>query len=291
MTCNAEAMAIGAAGESETAARDLPEQAAADDETAEGHSSSGGNRPSRLKKCLRAAVALVGLSVCCLFALYAAMSGKLAGWLDSLADLPYSTRFIIINAAVILMNMPFAYGYSVVVISFGFAFGWSAAPAALLSGLLLGPWLAFWTNRYVLFRGSTPEGLTAWLPNATARRWVRAVLEGIKHDSCRVLIVMATRNSPIAMGLQHVILCAAGPPFWVHAVGMFFGGIPDILLGLYVGILVRSATDQATDTVDGVKMGIVIGQGCAVLVATSLMGFSARRMLRKYHRNSQAPGV
>lgn len=236
-----------------------------------------------LQFACRVLTLVVGVS-CCGFAVWATVSGELQRWTEFLMDLSYEVVCLIIIGLLVFLNMPFGYGYSVVVIASGFGFGWAALPPVLVGGLLVGPWAAFYLNTRLLFRGKTPDELVKAIPTTRVRCWVRAVLLGIREDKCSVLIVIATRFSPLAMGIQLLVLCAAGPPFWVFALGMFCGGIPDLVLCVYVGTLFRAATDEASKEADEVKFALIVAQAFACIFVMLLVSLAARRMIRKYDR-------
>lgn len=222
----------------------------------------------------------------CAFAVWATFSGNLQKWIAALEAIPYPVTFVILILIIMFMNMPFGYGYSVVCIASGFGFGWKGLPPILIGGLLLGPWAAYGVNQCLFFRGKTPEELVHWIPNAQAKRLVRAVILGVRLDRCSVLIVAATRTSPLAVGLQVIILSAAAPPLLSFAIGMFIGGMPDLILSVYIGTLVRSATDEAsggaTKQADSVKLILIVAQLLACFLLMGLVSFAARRMLKKY---------
>lgn len=227
---------------------------------------------------------IVGLS-CCGFAVWATVSGELQRWTELLMDLSYGVVCLIIVGILIFLNMPFGYGYSVVVISAGFGFGWAALPPVLLGGMFFGPWAAYAFNQFMFFKGKTPQELVDWIPSARAKRLVRAVILGIRLDRCSVMIVAATRSSPLAVGIQLLILSAAAPPLGAFCIGVVVGGLPDLVVSIYIGTLVRSALDQAseeTDKADSVKLIVIIVQIVACLLLMALVSFTARRMLKKY---------
>jgi len=211
--------------------------------------------------------------------------GNLRSWIRALEEIPYPVTFVILLLVVMFMNMPFGYGYSVVVISAGFGFGWAALPPVLIGGMFFGPWAAYACNQCLFFKGKTPEELVDWIPNARMKRLVRAVILGIRLDRCSVMIVAATRSSPLAVGIQLLILSAAAPPLWAFCLGVLVGGLPDLIVSIYIGTLVRSALDQAsetTDKADSVKLIVIIVQIVACILLMALVSCTARRMLKKY---------
>lgn len=240
----------------------------------------------RCRKILSNALLLCVFLACFSLGAWATITGNLEEGVKSVADLHYAIVFTIIVVLMLFVNMPFGWGYSVVVTSTGFGIGWKGLPAVLIGGVFFGPCLAWFVNRQILLKDSTSEKLISRVPHKRSRRWIHAIITGLHEDTYSILIVAATRPSPLLSGWQNLILAIASPPFWsCYVAGTIIGGSPDATLYTYLGILLRKATDEANSTSDTVNLAIYIIQGVACVLFLLLTSCVARRRLARYHQD------
>lgn len=228
-------------------------------------------------------VSLFSLSI------WATCSGRLEDAVKSISDLHYAIVFSIIAGLMICVNLPCGWGHTVIIAAAGFGISWRALPPVWIGGVLLGPSLAYFVNREIVFRKETPEQIFKRVPHARARRMMQAIAIGIKEDKCHVLIVAATRASPLFVCMQNLVLSAAQLPFWSFVVGTILGGSPDVALITYLGILLRKTTEEASSRQDTVKIVSFILQVMACVLVTSIISCAAKRALGKYKPDEGQP--
>ncbi|MCC6643999.1 MAG: VTT domain-containing protein [Polyangiaceae bacterium] len=153
----------------------------------------------------------------------------------------------------------------------GYVYGLSAGLVIAAVGVTLASTCAFFAGRGIFRVLPRPE--------FTETRAGRAIERLVARDGLKItLLVRATPVMP--QNLLHFVFGTTALKPWQHAVATGVGMLPMNAVHVYVGSLVKSATDLAADKQDK-PLGALVFMGLASVVAIALVSRVAKRSLAR----------
>ncbi|MDB5509641.1 MAG: associated Golgi protein [Hyphomicrobiales bacterium] len=141
----------------------------------------------------------------------------------------------------------------------GIAFGWWSAPLVLVSATI-GATLAFLTSRYFI------HGRVCKLIQKRPR--MNAIVEAVDEEGWVALALM--RLSPvIPFNVQNYLLGVTNVAVPTYFASTFAGMLPGTLVGTYIGVLGRTASEGETSVLHWVFLGFGLAATVLVVVLIS----------------------
>lgn len=225
------------------------------------------------------------LGIFCAFVLlmmafaYAANKGILQDMALAAAEMGPAGHIIFI-ILYIFVAMPFGYGYSVVIVSGGFAFGW----AGLISGEIgtaLGVTLCYFSTKYLL--ASWVERKMKTFKKKTQRVLLSIEL-AIKSGKGSIGMQMGLRVNPVLpFGWTNAILGVWKIPFPVFICSSMLGTQVDLMMKTNVGVILQTvgsiSAESTPETKSVIQTQLIINS--TVLLITLTAGCAYSRWIMK----------